>query len=140
MPVFAARCCESKGKGKRMKRKMSCQQAQNSGAKKRERKVGKGKGKETIPGSCKNPLSPRGREGVSRYRLAGAAAEELVKVLGAKPTEDNRRLWAYYCYHHDIEIIFEKAYRYASEHRQGEVRNPVTAFQRWLTRTYGREV
>ena len=118
--------------------------------KKRERKVGKGKGKETSPGSSKNPLSPRGRaqargverevekvggggqRKISRYRLAGAAAEELIKILGAKPTEDNRRLWAYYCYHHDIEIIFEKAYQYASEHRQGEIRNPVTAFQRWL--------
>ena len=28
-------------------------------AKKTERKVGKGKGKETRPGSCKNPLRPR---------------------------------------------------------------------------------
>ena len=119
-------------------------------AKKAARKVSKGKGKETIPGSSKNPLSPRGRaqgreverevekvggggrRKISRYRLAGAAAEELIKILGAKPTEDNRRLWAYYCYHHDIEIIFEKAYQYASEHRQGEIRNPVTAFQRWL--------
>ena len=176
-------------------------------AKKAARKVSKGKGKEIIPGSCKNPLSPRACEATgataarldvfagpadmarasisrrqadlamshqrkdlgdsvapsaavgrltasanisagriaplgkrtrpSRYRLAGAAAEELIQILGAKPTEDNRRLWAYYCYHHDIEIIFEKAYQYASEHRQGEIRNPVTAFQRWLSRTYG---
>ena len=124
-------------------------------AKKAARKVSKGKDKETSPGSSKNPLSPRGRaqgreverevekvggggrRKISRYRLAGAAAEELIKILGAKPTEDNRRLWAYYCYHHDIEIIFEKAYQYASEHRQGEIRNPVTAFQRWLSRTYG---
>ena len=29
--------------------------------KKPERKVGKGKGKETRPGSCKNPLRPRAR-------------------------------------------------------------------------------
>ena len=122
-------------------------------AKKAARKVSKGKGKEIIPGSCKNPLSPRGRaqahevekvggggqRKISRYRLAGAAAEELIKILGAKPTDDNRRLWAYYCYHHDIEIIFEKAYQYASEYRQGEIRNPVTAFQRWLNRTYGCE-
>ncbi len=119
----------------------SYQQGRSSVTKKRERKVGKGKGKETIPGSCKNPLSPRAREeGVSRYRLAGAAAEELIRILGASPTEDNRRMWAYYCYHHDIEIIFEKAYEYASKRRQGEIWNPVTAFQRWLTRTYGREV
>ena len=110
-------------------------------AKKTERKVSKGKDKEISPGSCQNPLSPRGRarEGVSRYWLAGAAAEELIKILGAKPTEDNRRLWAYYCYHHDIEIIFEKAYECAARHRQGELKDPVTAFQRWLSRTYGRE-
>lgn len=99
----------------------------------------KARGKETSPGSYKNPLSPRGRAHVSRYRLAGGAAEELIKILGAKPTETNRRLWAYYCYHHDIEIIFEKAYQYASECRQGEIRNPVTAFQHWLSRTYGKE-
>ena len=141
-------------------------------AKKTERKVGKGKGKETSPGCFSIPLRPRGRAkvggvvlnapqpttnadsfrsgcgglgtirpttGASRYRIAGAAAEELIKILGAKPTENNRRLWAYYCYHHDIEIIFEKAYQYSSEYRQGELRNPVTAFQRWLSRTYGKE-
>ena len=111
-------------------------------AKKTERKVGKGKGKETSPGSSKNPLSPHGRarEGVPRYRLAGAAAEELIKILGAKPTEDNRRLWAYYCYRHDIAIIFEKAYECSARHRQGEIKNPVTSFQHWLSRTYGKEV
>ena len=122
-------------------------------AKKAARKVSKGKGKEIIPGSCKNPLSPRAhacacevevggrsrQRKISRYRLAGAAAEELIKILGAKPTDDNRRLWAYYCYHHDIEIIFEKAYQYSSEYRQGEIKKPVTAFQRWLSRTYGKE-
>ena len=43
----------------------------------------KARGKETIPGSYKNPLSPRGRASVSRYRLAGGAAEELIKILGA---------------------------------------------------------
>ena len=133
-------------------RRQSYQQGRALGAKKAERKATKGKGKETIPGSCKNPLSPRthacacevevgGRQRrISRYRLAGAAAEELIKILGAKPTGDNRRLWAYYCYHHDIEIIFEKAYQYASEYRQGEIKNPVTALQRWLSRTYGKEV
>lgn len=121
----------------------------------------KARGKETSPGCLSNPLSPRGRarnelvsfapcrpDGlpparcarVSRYRLAGAAAEELIQILGAKPTDDNRRLWAFYCYHHDIEIIFEKAYELASRKRQGEIKNPVTAFQHWLSRTYGKEV
>ena len=101
----------------------------------------KARGKETSPGFFEPVSSPRGRarDGVSRYRLAGAAAEELIKILGARPTAGNRRLWAYYCYHHDIGIIFEMAYQCASEHRQGELKNPVTAFQRRLTRTYGKE-
>ena len=101
----------------------------------------KARGKETSPGFFEPVSSPRGRarDGISRYRLAGAAAEELIKILGAQPTASNRRLWSYYCYHHDIEIIFEKAYQCASEHRQGELKNPVTAFQRWLSRTYGKE-
>ena len=101
----------------------------------------KARGKETSPGFFEPVSSPRGRArgGVSRYRLAGAAAEELIEILGARPTESNRRLWAYYCYHHDIGIIFEMAYQCASEQRQGELKNPVTAFQRRLTRTYGKE-
>ena len=140
-------------------------------AKKTERKVGKGKGKETRPGSCKNPLRPQARAkvggdvlgapqrksnenlvvnplrrarrsrpttGASRYRLAGAAADELIAILGGNSDRD-RGTWAYYCYHHDIGIILDKAYEIASRHRQGELRNPVTAFQRWLQRSYGKE-
>ena len=42
----------------------------------------------------------------------------------------------YYCYHHDIETILEKARELKSRYRQGEIRNPVTAFQRWLQRNY----
>ena len=121
-------------------------------AKKTERKVSKGKGKETRPGSCKNPPRPQARayareakvegEGeqrnISRYRLAGAAADELIDILGGNKGND-RGIWAYYCYHHDIGIILDKAYEIASRHRQGELKNPVTAFQRWLQRSYGRE-
>ena len=105
-------------------------------AKKTERKVSKGKGKETRPGSCKNPPRPRAR---ARYAEAGAAADELIAILGGSQERD-RGTWAYYCYHHDIETILEKAREIASRHRQGELRNPVTAFQRWLQRAYGREV
>ena len=136
----------------------SYQQGRGRNAKKAERKVGKGKGKETIPGSCKNPLSPRGRarEGLasfasgrpdglptaryarnSRYHEAGAAADEIIETCFG--TDDDRNLWAYYCYHHDIETILEKARELKSRFRQGELKNPVTAFQRWLTRTYGCE-
>ena len=104
-------------------------------AKKAERKVSKGKGKETRPGSCKNPPRPRGR---ARYAEAGAAADELIDILCGNPERD-RGTWAYYCYHHDIGIVLDKAHEIASRHRQGELKNPVTAFQRWLQRSYGRE-
>ena len=140
-------------------------------AKKTERKVRKGKGKEIRPGSCKNPPRPRGRAkvggivlnapqpttnadsfrsgcgglgtvrpttGASRYRLAGAAADELIDILGGNKGND-RGTWAYYCYHHDIGIILDKAHEIASRFRQGELKNPVTAFQKWLIRSYGKE-
>ena len=139
--------------------------------KKPERKVGKGKGKETRPGSCKNPPRPRAcakvggdglgapqpttnadsfrsgcgglgtvrpTTGASRYRIAGAAADELIDILGGNKGND-RGTWGYYCYHHDIETILEKAREIASRHRQGELKWPIRAFQRWLIRNYGRE-
>ena len=153
--------------------------------KKPERKVGKGKGKETRPGCFSIPLRPRGRAkvggdvllctgeaaakrsleccapqpttnadsfrsgcgglgtvrpttGASRYRLAGAAADELIDILGGNKGND-RGTWAYYCYHHDIETILEKAREIASRHRQCELKWPIRAFQRWLQRSYGRE-
>ena len=122
-----------------------------SKSKKRERKVSKGKGKETRPGSCKNPPRPRARayarevevggqgrqRNVSRYRVAGAAADELIDILGGNKGND-RGTWGYYCYHHDIETILEKAREIASRHRQGELKWPIRAFQRWLQRSYGR--
>ena len=122
-------------------------------AKKAERKVGKGKGKETRPGCFSIPLRPRAcahahevkvrgegeQRKISRYQLAGAAADELIAILGGN-SERDRGTWAYYCYHHDIGIILDKAHEIASRFRQGELRNPVTAFQKWLKRAYGREV
>ena len=104
----------------------------------------KAKGKETRPGCFSIPLRPRacahahevkvegrGRQRkISRYRLAGAAADEIIETCFG--TDDDRDLWAYYCYHHDIETILEKARELKSRSRQGEIRNPVTAFQRWL--------
>ena len=109
----------------------------------------KAKGKETRPGCFSIPLRPRGRaqahevkvrgEGeqrkISRYRLAGAAADELIDILGGNRKSDHGT-WAYYCYHHDIETILEKARELKSRFRQGELKNPVTAFQRWLQRSY----
>ena len=103
--------------------------------KKPERKVGKGKGKETRPGCFSIPLRPRGR---ARYAEAGAAADELIAILGGNHERDHG-IWAYYCYHHDIGIVLDKAHEIASRHRQGELKNPVTAFQKWLGRNFGRD-
>ena len=64
--------------------------------------------------------------------------DELIDILGGNRKND-RGIWAYYCYHHDIGIILDKAYEIASRHRQCELKNPVTAFQRWLQRSYGKE-
>ena len=115
----------------------------------------KAKGKETIPGCFSIPPRPRAcaREGLasfasgrpdglptaryarnSRYHEAGAAADEIIETCFG--TDDDRNLWAYYCYHHDIETILEKARELKSRYRQGELKNPVTAFQRWLQRSY----
>ena len=99
----------------------------------------KAKGKETRPGSYENPPRPRARTRTrGRYAEAGAAADELIAILGGDPGRD-RGTWAFYCYHHDIEIILDKAHEFASRSRQGELRCPVRAFQRWLQRAYGRE-
>ena len=103
--------------------------------KKTERKVRKGKVKETRPGCFSIPLRPRGR---ARYAEAGAAANELIAILGGSQERD-RGTWAYYCYHHDTETILEKAREIASQHRQGELKWPIRAFQRWLQRSYGKE-
>ena len=65
---------------------------------------------------------------------AGAAADEIIETCFG--TDDDRDIWAYYCYHHDIETILEKARELKSRSRQGELKNPVTAFQRWLQRSY----
>ena len=107
------------------------------------------KGKETRPGCFSIPLRPRAcahahevkvrgegeQRKIPRSRLAGAAADELIDILGGNRKSDHGT-WAYYCYHHDIETILEKARELKSRYRQGEIRNPVTAFQKWLQRSY----
>ena len=109
----------------------------------------KAKGKETRPGCFSIPLRPRAcahahevkvrgegeQRKIPRYRLAGAAADELIDILGGNRKSDHGT-WAYYCYHHDIETILEKARELKSRYRQGELKNPVTAFQKWLQRSY----
>ena len=51
----------------------------------------------------------------------------------------DRRIWAFYCYRHDVEILLDRAREIASRHRQGELRNPVSAFQRWLRDSFGED-
>ena len=99
----------------------------------------KAKGKETRPGSCQNAPRPRGRARArGRYAEAGAAADELIAILDGSRRND-RGTWAYYCYHHDIEIILDKAHEIASLRRQGDLDNPVTAFQHWLQVSYAKD-
>jgi len=101
----------------------------------------KAKGKETSPGFFETCLSPRARARSGElYRRAGEAAREIVDVLGAEPTADNLNLWSWYCYRHDPGIIIDKAYECASRMRQGEIKNAVTAFQHWLSKSYAEGV
>ena len=58
--------------------------------------------KETRPGCFSIPLRPRACTR-GRYAEAGAAADEIIETCFG--TDDDRDLWAYYCYHHDIETI-----------------------------------
>lgn len=80
----------------------------------------------------------RGEKPVGRYREASAAADELISILGGNPARDHAT-WAFYCYHHDIGILLDRAHELASLAKQGEVRNPVTAFQRWLQKSFPKE-
>lgn len=70
------------------------------------------------------------------YSIAGAAADELIRILNPSDRSGSRKLWAYYCYHHDPEIIIDKAYECASCARQGELRSAVAAFQHWLSNSF----
>ena len=109
--------------------------------KKTERKVRKGKGKETYPGYFGNPLiSARARMRVKRpkptcsYEVAGAAADEVRKTVWG--TRHDRNTWAGLCRYGNCDDIFERAHLYASMFEQGEIKNPITSLQSWLNETY----
>ena len=127
--------------------------------KEKERKLYKESKRNQYRGIFDTPLRPRAREGTvfaslasgrplglptaraaqkSRYKEAGGAADELIDILGGNRKNDHGT-WAYYCYHHDIERILEEAREYRKKYERGKIRNPITAFQRWLIRNYGRE-
>ena len=110
-------------------------------AKKTERKVSKGKGKETDPGYFGNPLrSARGCVRVKRpkptcsYEFAGAAAAEVARIVWG--TVRDRRTWAGFCRYGNCDDIIERAHLYASMFEQGEIKNPITSLQNWLNETY----
>ena len=96
-----------------------------------------------------NPLgnTARAREGAhARRRLpctcsyaeAGESSAEIVANCFPHCAKDFA-LWAWYCRHFDHRLIINKAYYYASCHRQGEVRDGVSAFQAWLRKEYGKK-
>ena len=81
---------------------------------------------------------PGGRQmsACARFKFAGAVADEILSLFGNRSRD--RAIWSFYCYHYDAELILEKAREIASCHRQGELRFPVRAFQRWLADTFGK--
>ena len=92
---------------------MKLSTAPSEAAKKRERKVGKGKGKETYPGYFGNPLrSARARLRVKRpkptcsYEFAGAAADEVAKTVWG--TRHDRNIWAGFCRYGNVDDIIDR--------------------------------
>ena len=70
------------------------------------------------------------------YAEAGEASAEIVCNCFPHCAKDFA-LWAWYCRHFNRRLIIDKAYYYVSCHRQGEVRDGVSAFQAWLRKEYG---
>lgn len=108
------------------------------------------KGKETSPGYSCNPLSPRVRARggklacVCAYEESARRALQLCDILGLGTSnarfESSFRLWGFYCRHFDWWRISEKAYELASRQRQGEIRDAVTSFQKWLGKNFPKKV
>jgi len=71
-----------------------------------------------------------------RYDEAGAVADEIVCNCFGSPTDG--RVWAarFYAYPWALADFRDRAYLYASSYRDGRLRNPVTAFQKWLGERY----
>ena len=87
------------------------------------------------PADCARAPNARKR---TRYREAGAAADELIEILGGNHERDHG-IWAFYCYHFNIEDIIEAAHQIKSEWQQHEFRDPITKFQRWLQESFPKE-
>ena len=107
----------------------------------KERNLYKESKRNQYRGIFDTPLRPRARPRVgtqARYKEAGAAADELIDILGGNHKNDHGT-WSYYCYHHDIEKILEEARAIAKRHKRGKLKWPVRSFQHWLKKNYGRE-
>ena len=118
-------------------------------AKENERKEAKERKRKQDGGLFINPHSntARAREGAHArrrppctcsYAEAGEASAEIVANCFPRCAKDFA-LWAWYCRHFNRRLIVDKAYYYAACHRQGEVRDGVTAFQAWLRKEYKQE-
>jgi len=69
-----------------------------------------------------------------RFGEVGAVIDEIVYNCFGSPTDS--RVWAarLYDYPWMANDVLEMAYALASSHREGRLRNPVTAFQAWFCR------
>ena len=110
-------------------------------AKKTERKVSKGKGKETYPGYFSNPLRSacacvrvKRPKPTCSYKFAGGAADEVTKTVWG--TRHDRNTWAGFCRYGNCDDIIEHALLCASMFEQGEIKNPITSLQGWLNEEY----
>jgi len=74
-----------------------------------------------------------------RYDEAGAAADEITATCFG--SEDDHNKWAARMYEYPLAIglFLEKAHECKSRFRNGEIDNPVTAFQSWINRNYPRK-
>ena len=104
----------------------------------------KARGKEAIREYLSNPVQSRAGA-YARVKepprsctpeVAGRVAASIAKdILHCSP-ERNLRLWAAFCLYNDIDEITQLAYEYKSYGNQGEVDDPVAAFQAKLNEKY----
>ena len=95
----------------------------------------KARGKENKTGFYSEPYKTaraHTREQRLRYDAAGEGAQAILSLFGTFANDFGT--WAKILYrHHDRRAyIIDKAYEFASRERQGEIRDALTAFQKFL--------
>ena len=85
-------------------------------------------------GTCTRVRTKRKLPCTCSHSEAGDAAYEI--VANCFGTTKDLGLWAFYCRHFNRRRILDKAYEFASRCRNGELRDPVTAFQAWLRKEF----